>query len=293
VKGDSTEARAAAPLFEDTERRFAMNRLHLIALTTVGALAFSPASAVEEHHPDQAAQQPAATAAAPGSDQNLARMRENVRKMQRQMDQIRKTKDPAQRQRLLQEHMQTLQENMTMGMGMGPGMMGGMGQGMMAGGGMMGGMGMGGMGMGGMGMGGMGMGGMGGGMGAGMGQMDGMGRIMSLPGLTDQQRSQIQKIQDELVKKHLATRSKIVEEQFRLRDLSAADKPDAAAIGAAYKNIFDLQRQMIEATIDSRNRMYELLTPEQREALKLRQRMGGMGLGGMGMDMMGCPMMGM
>jgi hypothetical protein len=62
--------------------------------------------------------------------------------MQQQMDRIRQTKDPKERQKLLQEHMQSMQEGMSMMRGMGGpmmmGMMGGqkdaMGPGMMGGG---------------------------------------------------------------------------------------------------------------------------------------------------------------
>jgi hypothetical protein len=69
--------------------------------------------------------------------------------MQAQMDQIRKTQDPQERQKLLEQHWATMQSAMTimhgmwgpgmMGHGMGPGMMGGAGPGMMGGWGHMGG----------------------------------------------------------------------------------------------------------------------------------------------------------
>jgi len=69
-------------------------------------------------------------------------MQENVEKMQAQLDKIQKTKDPKARQKLLQEHMQTMRENMMFGNSMMPGMMdcSMMKDGMMGGGmGMMGG----------------------------------------------------------------------------------------------------------------------------------------------------------
>lgn len=78
-------------------------------------------------------------------DKNLAQFQEQMKVMQVQMDQIRQTRDPQERQKLLQQHWATMQSAMTtmhgmwgpgmMGYGMmGPGMMGGTGRGCCAGG---------------------------------------------------------------------------------------------------------------------------------------------------------------
>ncbi|ALE58944.1 hypothetical protein P0D87_19375 [Paraburkholderia sp. RL17-368-BIF-A] len=77
-------------------------------------------------------------------DKNLAQVQEQMKTMQAQMDQIRKTQDPQERQKLLEQHWATMQSAMTimhgmwgpgmMGHGMGPGMMGGAGPEMMGGG---------------------------------------------------------------------------------------------------------------------------------------------------------------
>lgn len=115
-------------------------------------------------------------------------------------------------------------------------------------------------------MGGM-MGGMMGGHGAGMMGAPHMHMIMSLD-LNDDQRSKINKLSDELRHNHWATKGLIMDESAKLRDLYAADKRDPSAIGKEYQKIFDLQRQMIEATITTQNRVEELLTPEQRTQLK-------------------------
>jgi len=82
-------------------------------------------------------------------DKNLAQLQEQMTTMQTQMDQIRKTQAPQERQNLLEQHWATMQSAMTimhgmwgpgmMGHGMGPGMMGGAGPGMMGGWGHMGG----------------------------------------------------------------------------------------------------------------------------------------------------------
>ncbi|MFM0036225.1 hypothetical protein [Paraburkholderia strydomiana] len=58
-------------------------------------------------------------------DKNLAQLQEQMKAMQAQMEQIRKTQDPQERQKLLEQHWATMQSAMTIMHGMwGPGMMG-------------------------------------------------------------------------------------------------------------------------------------------------------------------------
>ena len=110
------------------------------ALIAAACLAVSaPVLAVDEHHPDEpkkpAATKPAAKALAkppagakPGAAMmDMGKMQEQMKQMQAQMEKIRATSDPKERQRLLAEHMKAMHE----GMGMMQGMMGGgMGMGM-------------------------------------------------------------------------------------------------------------------------------------------------------------------
>jgi hypothetical protein len=122
-----------------------MKRHALFATLMLSTLAMQPVLAVEAHHPDQKV-----GAAAPAADQTIQKMQANSKRMQSQLEQMAKSKDPNQRQKLVQEHMQTLQENMMAGKSMMGGMMdcpmmkdGMMGGGMgMMGHGMQGGMGM-------------------------------------------------------------------------------------------------------------------------------------------------------
>lgn len=75
-------------------------------------------------------------------DKQMAVAQENMKKMQEQMTKLQQTQDPAERQKLLQEHWTTMQNGMGMMQGMwGPGMMGcwGDGNANMMGGHMMGG----------------------------------------------------------------------------------------------------------------------------------------------------------
>lgn len=181
-----------------------------------------------------------------------------------------------------------------MGYGYGPGW--GMGPGGMmmgpGGGPMMGGPGMGGMMGPGMGMGPGMMGGMGMGWGPGMGT--GMGPLAMLD-LSDDQRQQIARIQEDVRKRHWNTLGKIHEEQARLNELYAAEKPDAKQIGQAYGNIAKLQQEIVEGSVQAQNQMLDVLTKEQRDQLAQWRRgmargyMGGRGYGpgrGMGPGMM-------
>lgn len=92
----------------------------------------------DAHHPEktQAAQPPGQGSGMTGggmmsggmmmSGGDMQRMQDQMRKMQMQMDDIRKTTDPKKRDRLIDEHMQSMQDGMEMMRGMGGGMMQGM-----------------------------------------------------------------------------------------------------------------------------------------------------------------------
>jgi len=120
--------------------------------------------------------------------------------------------------------------------GYGPGMMGGR---MMGGGGMMGGM--------------------------------GLGPLQALD-LNEQQQTRINQIRDETRRKNWETMGKLLDEQARLRDLLAAEKRDPAAIGKQSMKMADLRRQLLEASIDSHNRIEALLSKEQRDQLRSYRR---------------------
>ena len=115
----------------------------LIALAAACALTLPPFSVYAEqtHHPEQQetkGEMPAQGQPAMGG--MMDKMQGHMKKMMQQMDAIHKTDDPEKRDKLLQEHRQSMQEGMQMMRGMGGGMMKGMmGEGggdMMQGGGM-------------------------------------------------------------------------------------------------------------------------------------------------------------
>jgi len=134
-----------------------LNKLMLAGLVASLSLATAlPAVADDAHPPEQAAASQSAPPNAKASGQTIKGMQANVKKMQTQLERIAKAKTDDERQKVMAEHMQTMQENMQMARGMqagmmgcpmmgagvmGPGMMGQgmMGQGMMGSGGPMGG----------------------------------------------------------------------------------------------------------------------------------------------------------
>ena len=109
----------------------------LVSALSVGPIAYAD----DAHHPDKDTSA-AGSSAQPPVDQTAQRMQENVKRMQSQVDRVRKAKDAGERDRLLADHMQTMRENMALGQSMmqggAMGMMGGRGMGMMGGRGGMG-----------------------------------------------------------------------------------------------------------------------------------------------------------
>jgi Spy/CpxP family protein refolding chaperone len=105
--------------------------------------------------------------------------------------------------------------------------------------------------------------------------------------LSDEQRGKITKIQDDHRKKDWDVMGKIMDEQAKLRDLLNTDKPDPKKAGAVYGAIAKLRQQMVETQIDIQNRIYDVLSPEQRDQLRQWRRNPpgpGRGMGpGMGM----------
>jgi Spy/CpxP family protein refolding chaperone len=55
-----------------------------------------------------------------------------------------------------------------------------------------------------------------------------------------------------------------MELRSRLRDLYGQEKWDANAIAGVYDQIGKLHGDMVRARVDARNRIYDLLTPDQR-----------------------------
>ena len=119
----------------------------LIGNMVVGLLMGAPmAYADDAHHPEQGGTPASAPDKAMSSgvaDAQMAKAQERMKQAQALMARLRESKDPVERKRLMQEHIQAMRDTMGMMRGMRMGMMGGgQGMGMMGGGqgmGMMGG----------------------------------------------------------------------------------------------------------------------------------------------------------
>ena len=111
----------------------------LISHIVAGLLMGTPmAYADDAHHPEQGgtpASAPDKAMSSSVADAQMAKAQERMKQAQALMARLRESKDPAERKRLMQEHMQAMRDTMGMMRGMRMGMMGG-GQGMgMTGGG--------------------------------------------------------------------------------------------------------------------------------------------------------------
>ena len=139
------------------------------------------------------------------------------------------------------------------GYGMGPGMMGGYGQGQ------------------GYGMGPGMMGNYGPGYGMGPGQMGGYG-----PGydrgadlnLTADQRGKITKIQGDARRKQWDLMGKMQDEQSQMNEHYYSDNRDDAALSKSYRKMSDLRHQIFELSLSTRKQIDAVLTKEQREKQK-------------------------
>ena len=105
-----------------------MNRFSF-AIVLICLFSVPVAEAADEE--DHAAHHPGAdqSQATPAQDDKAAmktdKMQEKMKTMQEQMGKIHSAKDPQERQKLMKEHMQSMQEGMKMMGGMGAGMKGG------------------------------------------------------------------------------------------------------------------------------------------------------------------------
>ncbi|OUL83293.1 hypothetical protein CA603_26510 [Paraburkholderia hospita] len=111
---------------------------------------------------------------------------------------------------------------------------------------------------------------MGYGMGPGMMRGYGMGSGMGFNAwaggldLTDAQRANINRIQDETRKAHWTLMGNMLDREARVRDLYEAPKRDSAEIAKTYKTIDAIRQKMFDSSIDVRKRIEALLMAQQQ-----------------------------
>lgn len=109
---------------------------------------------------------------------------------------------------------------------------------------------------------------MGGEFGGGPGMMGYGGGWWDALGLSDEQRTKINRIQDDTRHAHWALMNSMMDEQAKLRDLYEAPKRDSAAIDDTYKTIGELRQKMIDSSVEAHKRMEAVLTSKQLEKLR-------------------------
>jgi hypothetical protein len=97
-----------------------MKTITLSAIAASIALAM-PVYADDAHHPEPGKAQ---TAQAQPDGKTVQKMQDNLGRMRTQLERLAKAKTDDERQKIMGEHMQTMQENMGMARGMQSGMMG-------------------------------------------------------------------------------------------------------------------------------------------------------------------------
>jgi Spy/CpxP family protein refolding chaperone len=116
-----------------------------------------------------------------------------------------------------------------------------------------------------------------------------IGMMANIPDLTPEQMDKCDAMRVAHMKTVMPIRTEIQVAEIELDALWRADKLDAKKIVAKVKEIGDLQQKIELAMVNRRIEMHNLLTPEQRKAM----RKMGMGRGMRGMmrgQMDGCPM---
>src|SRR6266513_5423262 len=91
----------------------------VLCIALAGMLLVPAAYGVDEHHPEKAApaaKAPRTQAGPQAGDKSIAQMQEHMKKMQDIMARMQKTPDPAERQELMTELMQAMQEGMKLDM---------------------------------------------------------------------------------------------------------------------------------------------------------------------------------
>ena len=120
--------------------------------------------------------------------------------------------------------------------------------------------------------------GMMGGYGPGYGVMRGHGPGFGpmgpfwVPNLTSDQIDQMQKIRDAWMEKMHPLIQEVIREREKIVDMYSSGNRDPAQFGKVFSQLADLQRQSIEARIDTQNQLEALLTKEQKEWLEQRGR---------------------
>ena len=101
-------------------------------------------------------------------------------------------------------------------------------------------------------------------------------QLMEQLKLTDQQKTEMQKLRLEMEKQQVQIQAKIRLQRIDLRELFAAEKPDRAAIEKGIRAVSDLQLQEKMNMVNHLFSVNALLTPDQQKIFKktIGERLG-------------------
>lgn len=99
-----------------------------------------------------------------------------------------------------------------------------------------------------------------------MGMMMGSGMTNRL-NLNDAQRKKIRNIRRAARKEHFVLLTTTLDVQEDFSDLLREDTPDPAAVGMAFRRWADTKQKVIEARVETRNKIRAVLNKEQREQM--------------------------
>lgn len=100
---------------------------------------------------------------------------------------------------------------------------------------------------------------------------------MAMLKLTEEQQKQLADIGNQARDQSMALMKRMTESAQKLPALVGASQPNAKSIGAAYAQMFDIQRQMIEQAVNTYNKQLAVFNQEQRKLWDaMRKQMPGM-----------------
>ena len=115
---------------------------------------------------------------------------------------------------------------------------------------------------------------MGGGFGPMVGDFYGMD-------LSKDQRAKIRSLHHAVRKQNMELMTEMMDSRDKLAELYDTAKPDPDKIGKVYDEIFKIRREMIQQHLKVRNKIYDLLTEDQRKEIDSERPFGYGHMGGM------------
>lgn len=105
-----------------------------------------------------------------------------------------------------------------------------------------------------------------------MGHPMGMTAPLNLPGLTEEQQREIARLQREIRRRNMENWIDIMDIRDDILIEMTAERPDPEKIRELHARMGRKQGEMLEAVVENRNRIYDLLTQAQQEQVREYQR---------------------